>query len=161
MLSLIHFKLKLACAQLVNVTGRCRQRRGFPAEEPVILVMDYHEHNWFNPQSHWQFIPTQTFRFIMNDLNISNISIIHLEFDIAWKPHLWPSSPIGRWIIIQSISNHRPAKSNLQSRAAIKILSTANKDISPSSWTACSIQSCRPSTSRWPTSLLVLHLNPF
>ncbi|EFX82073.1 hypothetical protein DAPPUDRAFT_101458 [Daphnia pulex] len=63
--STVHFSTNLACAQLVNVTGRCRQqRRGFPAaEQPVILVMDSHEHNWFNRhQPFWhQFIATQTF----------------------------------------------------------------------------------------------------
>ncbi|XP_046642694.1 uncharacterized protein LOC124327741 [Daphnia pulicaria] len=79
--STIHLSTNLACAQLVNVTGRCRQRRGFPAEEPVILVMDYHEPNWFNPQSHWQFIPTQTFSVeatplaIISDWSVNNYPI--------------------------------------------------------------------------------------
>ena len=83
---LINFYLKLACAQLVNVTGRCRQRRGFPAEEPVILVVDYHEHNWFNPQPFWQFIPTKTLRCHFN-MNNFHIRPLMCDFEFQRRSH--------------------------------------------------------------------------
>lgn len=147
--------LKFACAKLVNVTGRCRQRRGLPVEEPILLMMD--EPNWFNHHRPLlQFIHTKTFRY--HPQSISQFApLIDSQFvwNLASRPHLWRYSPIGQLIIPWVFT---PWQLSLRRRNYLAATTTASSNLkafSPSSLTPFTIRLCRPSTSQWQTSLLV------
>ncbi|XP_032789980.2 uncharacterized protein LOC116927099 [Daphnia magna] len=81
----IDFTSNLICVKLVNVTGRCRQQRGFASEQPLILMMD----GPFHPLS--QFMPTQTLRVEATPLIVS--SDWPIDYSFQTPTNLEPSMP--------------------------------------------------------------------
>lgn len=65
---ILYIRLKFVCAKLVNVTGACRRRRGFPIDEPIILSfddeLDQEIDAAFHSVLHPQFVPTRTLGYL-------------------------------------------------------------------------------------------------
>ncbi|KAI9563584.1 hypothetical protein GHT06_011048 [Daphnia sinensis] len=88
--STVDFSSNLICAKLVNVTGRCRQRRGFAMEQPILLMMDGPFHpptdEYYHPLS--QFMSTPTLRIEATPLIVPPDWPIDHSFQTSIEPSM-------------------------------------------------------------------------